>query len=86
MPGTVITGGPWALRGLIWGNPPDAEEPPWPCAINCSNHQQIYSFHPGGANAVFADGSVHFLQEGISIRVLAALVTRAGGEVVSVPD
>ena len=86
VPGTVISGGPWALRGLIWGNPPDAEEPPWPCAINCSNHQQIYSFHPGGANAVFADGSVHFLQEGISIRVLAALVTRAGGELVAASD
>jgi prepilin-type processing-associated H-X9-DG protein len=86
VPGTVITGGPWALRGLIWGNPGDAEEPPWPCAINCSNHQQIYSFHPGGANAVFADGSVHFLRADINIRILAALVTRAGGEVVSVPD
>src|SRR5262245_8179018 len=30
-----------------------------------------------------ADGSVHFLKESIDIQVLARLVTRAGGEVVS---
>jgi hypothetical protein len=35
---------------------------------------------------VFADGSVQFLTEGMSIRVLAALITRAGGEVVSAGD
>jgi prepilin-type processing-associated H-X9-DG protein len=46
----------------------------------------VYSFHPGGANAVFADGSVHFLKADINIRVLTALVTRAGGEVVSATD
>jgi hypothetical protein len=35
---------------------------------------------------VFADASVHFLTEGMSIHVLAALITRAGGEVVSPGD
>jgi prepilin-type N-terminal cleavage/methylation domain-containing protein/prepilin-type processing-associated H-X9-DG protein len=44
---------------------------------------QIYSFHPGGANAAFGDGSVRFLTQSIPINVLAAMVTRAGGEVVS---
>jgi hypothetical protein len=33
---------------------------------------------------VFADNHVHFLKVGMSIQVLAALVTRAGGEVL--PD
>jgi prepilin-type processing-associated H-X9-DG protein len=56
---------------------------PGPCALNCTNEKEVYSFHPSGANAVFADGSVHFLKTGMSIRVLAALVTRAGGEVVA---
>ncbi len=84
--GEKITGGPWAGRNLIWGTPPDAVQPPWPCAINCSNHREVYSFHPGGANAVFADGSVHFLKAGMRLRVLARLVTRAGGEVVSADE
>jgi prepilin-type N-terminal cleavage/methylation domain-containing protein/prepilin-type processing-associated H-X9-DG protein len=85
VPGPPISGGPWAGRNLIWGMPADPN-PPWPCAINCSNNREIYSFHPGGANVVFADGSVRFLKESISIRVLAALVTRAGGEVVSASE
>ena len=52
---------------------------------NCCNDDEIYSFHPGGANTAFADGSVRFLKTGLDIRVLARLVTRAGGEVVDVP-
>jgi prepilin-type N-terminal cleavage/methylation domain-containing protein/prepilin-type processing-associated H-X9-DG protein len=86
VPGELVSGGPWAARNLIWGTASDRGTPPWPCAINCSNNREIYSFHPGGANVVMADGSVHFLQEGISIRVLAALVTRAGGEFVAASD
>ena len=40
----------------------------------------IRSEHPGGAYAVRADGSVHFLDEGMEKTVLAALCTRAGGD------
>jgi prepilin-type N-terminal cleavage/methylation domain-containing protein/prepilin-type processing-associated H-X9-DG protein len=86
VPNAVISGGPWAGRNLIWGTPADADAPPWPCAINCTNHREVYSFHPGGANVVMADGSVHFLKESIDIQVLARLATRAGGEVVSAGD
>jgi prepilin-type N-terminal cleavage/methylation domain-containing protein/prepilin-type processing-associated H-X9-DG protein len=39
------------------------------------------SFHPGGANAVFADGSVHFLSSSLDGRVFMALASIAGGEV-----
>ena len=85
VPGTLV-GGPWAARNLIWGNPSIAQRNFWPCAINCTNFSEVYSFHPGGANAVFADGSVHFLKADIDIRILAALVTRAGEEVVSSND
>jgi prepilin-type N-terminal cleavage/methylation domain-containing protein/prepilin-type processing-associated H-X9-DG protein len=54
-----------------------------PCAMNCNNLQgDIYSFHTGGANIAFADGSVRFVAETIPITSLAALVTKAGGEVV----
>ena len=41
------------------------------------------SNHPGGANAAFADGSVHFIKSTISYRTWWALGTRAGGEVIS---
>jgi prepilin-type N-terminal cleavage/methylation domain-containing protein/prepilin-type processing-associated H-X9-DG protein len=53
-----------------------------PCAMNCNNFSgDIYSFHTGGANVAFADGSVRFLSQSISIAALAALVTKAGGEI-----
>ena len=43
----------------------------------------IYAFHIGGTNALFGDGSVRFLASSTNIGVLAALVTRAGGEPVN---
>jgi prepilin-type N-terminal cleavage/methylation domain-containing protein/prepilin-type processing-associated H-X9-DG protein len=44
------------------------------------------SYHPGGANFAFCDGSVKFLKNTTDIGVLSALGTRAGGEVVSASD
>jgi prepilin-type N-terminal cleavage/methylation domain-containing protein/prepilin-type processing-associated H-X9-DG protein len=45
----------------------------------------FWSHHPGGANFLFVDGAVHFLP--YSARsMMRALATRAGGEVVSLPD
>jgi prepilin-type N-terminal cleavage/methylation domain-containing protein/prepilin-type processing-associated H-X9-DG protein len=43
---------------------------------------ETYSFHAGGANVLFGDGSVRLVSAGVNIVVYAALVTRAGGEVV----
>src|SRR5262249_37730300 len=85
----TVEGGPWAAVNsgiILQGSSPDGTTRPGPCAINCTNEQQVYAFRSGGANAVFADGSVRFLNASLSIRVLAALVTRAGGEVVSAGD
>jgi prepilin-type N-terminal cleavage/methylation domain-containing protein/prepilin-type processing-associated H-X9-DG protein len=87
--GAYIAGGPWAgdqNRLVLMGATQDGGTRPGPCAINCTNDHEIYSFHPGGANAVFADGHVQFLRESISIRVLARLATPAGGEAVSAGD
>jgi hypothetical protein len=61
------------------------------CAINCTNGRtvpftqgQLYSFHTGGGlNTLRADGSVQFLRESTAPGVLAALITRGGGEVVT---
>lgn len=44
--------------------------------------QIISSYHPGGAQVLFADGSVSFLRETMDDRTLAALCSRAGGEVI----
>jgi prepilin-type processing-associated H-X9-DG protein/prepilin-type N-terminal cleavage/methylation domain-containing protein len=49
-----------------------------PCALN-----HFWSLHPGGANFLFADGSVRFLGYAAD-GVLPALATRAGGEVISI--
>src|SRR5207244_4339052 len=82
------TGGVWAshLKGfLIDGARADGTTNSGPgnfsCAVNCSNDNEVYSFHTGGANALMADGSVRFLRETLSLRSLTALVTRQGGEI-----
>jgi prepilin-type processing-associated H-X9-DG protein len=83
-----VAGCPWSgeTNGIIlMGSTPDGTKRRGTCALNCTNDHEVYSFHLGGANAVFADGSMHFLKAGMDIRILARLMTRAGGEVVEVP-
>jgi prepilin-type processing-associated H-X9-DG protein len=46
---------------------------------NCGLNDEPFSFHPLGCNAVFCDGSVHFLGENISPQCMRALVTRSEG-------
>jgi prepilin-type N-terminal cleavage/methylation domain-containing protein len=52
------------------------------CIMNCTNDSEIFSFHPGGAMFVAADGSVKFLSQTIPGRVMTALITRDQGDVV----
>jgi prepilin-type N-terminal cleavage/methylation domain-containing protein/prepilin-type processing-associated H-X9-DG protein len=55
------------------------------CAINCNNQSgDVYSFHTGGANIAFCDGSVRFVSATMPVNVLASLVTKAGGEIVDI--
>jgi prepilin-type N-terminal cleavage/methylation domain-containing protein/prepilin-type processing-associated H-X9-DG protein len=85
----IVVGGPWQAYYnpiILKGSQVDGTGNWGSCAINCTNDREVYSFHAGGANAVYADGSVHFLPAGMSIRVVAALVTRAGGEAVPTSD
>jgi len=46
-------------------------------------NQEPFSYHPGGVNAAFGDGSVRFLKDSLNILVLRKIVTYNGGEVVS---
>jgi prepilin-type processing-associated H-X9-DG protein len=56
-------------------------ECPW-STNNCGPNDEIFSFHPGGASAVFADGSAHFLREDVSPQTMRRLVTRDEGDLV----
>ena len=51
--------------------------------MNCTNDNELYSFHTGGVNGVFADGSVHFIRSSITLTMLSTLITKAGGEVLT---
>ena len=82
-------GGAWAdfLNGENWikGRLYDGTDTGngGPCAINCSNFRGagLYSFHPGGAQALFADGSVQFLSETLDPATFTSLVTAHGGDI-----
>jgi len=84
-----VTGG--RVRGAGWADPAiaipmhgftaDGLVCPGPCAINCTNNNETFGFHPGGVCAAFTDGAVRFVAETTDIATYAALITRAGGEV-----
>jgi prepilin-type N-terminal cleavage/methylation domain-containing protein/prepilin-type processing-associated H-X9-DG protein len=61
---------------------PNAKE--WDCG-NAFHNKALTaarSMHPGGVNVMLCDGSVHFVQNSISLEVWRALATRKGKEVV----
>jgi prepilin-type N-terminal cleavage/methylation domain-containing protein/prepilin-type processing-associated H-X9-DG protein len=68
-----------AAGGDFLGIPPA----PWSCANGCSNDSEIFAFHKGGSNVVFGDGSVRFMRNGLTMAQMQALLSRAGGEVIS---
>ena len=51
--------------------------------IDSGANDEIFSYHSGGANCLFGDGSVRFLKDSINLVVLRSIVTIAGGEVIS---
>jgi prepilin-type N-terminal cleavage/methylation domain-containing protein/prepilin-type processing-associated H-X9-DG protein len=56
---------------------------PWSCANGCTNDSEIFAFHGGGSNTLFGDGSVRFVRNGLTMNQMQALLSRAGGEVIS---
>jgi prepilin-type N-terminal cleavage/methylation domain-containing protein/prepilin-type processing-associated H-X9-DG protein len=50
---------------------------------NSQNNDEAFSFHPGGVNVLYGDGSVHFIKETINIVTWRSLITPKGGEVLS---
>ena len=56
---------------------------PTPNVENWTRQISFRSMHPGGANFVFADGSVKFIKSTINFNIYQALSTRGQGEIVS---
>jgi len=54
-------------------------ECPW-STEDCGPNDELFGFHPGGVQAVFADGAVRFLSENMDPQVVGKLVARADGE------
>jgi prepilin-type N-terminal cleavage/methylation domain-containing protein len=48
--------------------------------INITNQNGLFSLHPGGVQCTKGDGSVFFLSQSTSPSIVAALITRDGGE------
>ncbi|WP_240911095.1 DUF1559 family PulG-like putative transporter [Paludisphaera soli] len=85
-PRVRVSGAGWADRESpygLHGFTMDGLVTPGPCHTNCTNANEVFSFHPGGAHNLFADGSVRFIKETASIQVYANMISRAGGEIIS---
>jgi prepilin-type processing-associated H-X9-DG protein len=72
--------------GYVHGSPPNSKS----CTLNKTVTASVYdgyttvsTYHPGGANVAFLDGSVHFVKSSIGFAAWYAIGTRGGGEIVS---
>jgi prepilin-type N-terminal cleavage/methylation domain-containing protein/prepilin-type processing-associated H-X9-DG protein len=52
----------------------------WQTTNNCGPNDEIFGWHGTGANVLFMDGHVVFLDESIDTRILRKLVTAAGSD------
>lgn len=81
--GNGVSGPPNSTAGSLKGvinNNSNPEGGPEDCrwsVNNCGPNDEIFAFHPGGAIAVFADGSAHFIAADIEPIAMRALVTRS---------
>lgn len=86
----------WADPGSAFGTSgqpnnkgtPTNEGVPWPTTTATAGNQagpneEPYSYHPGGVNALFGDGSVRFIKDSVNLVAFRGILTLAGGDVVS---
>ncbi|HEX3600060.1 MAG TPA: DUF1559 domain-containing protein [Lacipirellulaceae bacterium] len=71
----------WCDNNLyaLWGNGTDPNCP-ITTVMNCDNYQAPYSFHTGGGNELFGDGSVSFVNENVDLDTFISLYTRAADD------
>jgi len=83
--GGRVKGAGWADSSIaipLHGFTPDGLICHAPCAINCTNNNEVYSFHRGGANILFVDGAVRLINQDININTYASMITIEGNEVI----
>jgi prepilin-type N-terminal cleavage/methylation domain-containing protein/prepilin-type processing-associated H-X9-DG protein len=86
----------WADPGCAFGTSgqpnnkgfPTNEGVNWPTTVATAGNQagqneEPYSYHAGGVNALFGDGSVRFVKESINLVAFRSILTLSGGETVS---
>jgi prepilin-type N-terminal cleavage/methylation domain-containing protein/prepilin-type processing-associated H-X9-DG protein len=86
----------WADPGCAFGTSgqpnnkgiPTNEGTPWPTTVATAGNQagqneEPYSYHAGGVNALFGDGSVRFIKDSINLVAFRSILTLASGETVS---
>ncbi len=51
--------------------------------FNCNNINEVYSFHPGGCNFLYGDGTVRFHPDTLHPEVFVSLFTMSAGDIAS---
>jgi prepilin-type N-terminal cleavage/methylation domain-containing protein/prepilin-type processing-associated H-X9-DG protein len=64
----------------VW---PNCQLEPWGGDMDAPGIWGLSSYHPGGCNVAFADGSVKFVKSTTNMQTIWALGSRAGGETIS---
>jgi hypothetical protein len=81
----TVAGAAWADRAnefIIHGFTHDGVTSTGPCPLNCTNSDEIYSFHPQGAQVIMGDASVRLLPQATPMKLVARMVTRRAGDVI----
>jgi len=71
------------VPGTIWASCQVIKTSPYYGKIGCDLSQEFASYHVGGAYFSFADGSARFLKDSINPKILAAVLSQRGGEILS---
>jgi prepilin-type N-terminal cleavage/methylation domain-containing protein/prepilin-type processing-associated H-X9-DG protein len=89
-PGPNVTGCRMSLPGAVGSDEKQSckPNPDGSSMGNCGHHvtANFRSDHPGGCNFLFADGSVHFLNEDIEMLTYQRLSTMMAEDVVEIPE
>ena len=70
----VSSTSPWTSCGTVFTSS---------TANFCDYGQEFDSFHAGGVQFGFVDASAHFISENTNLKILAALLSRSGGEIIN---